>query len=132
MRSIDGPAAGSAMRALVLLAMVAMGGSGCSAQVAELGLVAPQPDSEWPLMVLRRNADARVCRTSAFFGLLGRDGSRSLVNAAVDMALRTEPDGNVLADVRVEFATFDVLIYRRQCVRVRGTVAKRVRVVHIH
>jgi hypothetical protein len=25
-----------------------------------------------------------------------------------------------------------VLIYRRQCVRVRGTVAKRVRVVHIH
>jgi hypothetical protein len=83
-------------------------------------------------MVLRRDAEGRACQRSAFFGLFGHEVSPSLVNAAVDAAIRTEPDGDVLTDVRIDFETMDVLVYRRQCVRVRGTVAKRVRVVHIH
>lgn len=105
--------------------------SACATDLASLSLAATAADREWPVMVLARNVEARSCAHRALFGLLPL-GSQATLHAALDSAIGQVQEAEVLTDARLELETTDLLLLRRQCVRVVGAVGRRVRVIHVH
>ena len=103
--------------------------AGCAKQLGNLTL-ATAGDTDWPVMRLARNVEGRVCESSGLLGLVPfRDGG--LLAAAVDQAVASVPDGELLTEASVELQTLEFLLVRRQCVRVVGNVGRRVRVIHL-
>jgi hypothetical protein len=114
-------AAGSALACLLV--------SACSRHLGTfdvLGVNGP----EWPVMTLARGIEGRSCENAWLFGLLPV-GSRASLEVAVRDAVGQVRDGQVLGEAVVELETWEGLLFRRQCVSVRGAVARRVRVVTV-
>jgi hypothetical protein len=65
-------------------------------------------------------------------GLVPLAGEQAVVVAAVEKAVATMGDGEALTEATLDLETVDLLLYRRVCARVRGTVGKRIRVLHLH
>ena len=115
--------------AVVALALVGLLVSACSRHFGTLGVMGVN-GPEWPLMTLARGIEGRSCENVWLFGLLPM-GSRASLEVAVHDAIGQVHDGQVLGEAVVELKTWDGLLFRRQCVCVRGTVARKVRVVTV-
>lgn len=118
-------------RVSVATALLLLLESGCSVPVAELSLVSTT-SADWPVMVLERGVEGRSCRSSLVLGLIPMGRQPSIVGEAIQRTLDVVPDGELLTNASVALATVDIVLFRRECAHVSGTVAKRVRVLHIH
>ncbi len=119
------------LRAVLAVWLTLHGLPACTTRLASLTIVS-DAQTEWPVMVLRPNVETRACMHTALFGLVPLSGRQPVMAAAVKAALATMHDGDVLTDVTLDMETVDLLLYRRMCVRARGTVGRRVRVLHVH
>jgi hypothetical protein len=112
------------------LASTVLGGlvSGCSASMGELSLVSSR-EAEWPVMALAAGVEGSDCVSSVLFvPLRGRVPS---VQAAAARAIASVPEGELLTDAAVTVDAVSTVVFNRQCVRVRGTVGRLVRVIHL-
>jgi hypothetical protein len=84
-------------------------------------------------MRLRPDAEAFACRRWLFGVPIGSSASRDAHPPATLVAhvLGREPDANALADAEVRWDSFDVGVYERQCITVRGAISRSIRTVTI-
>jgi hypothetical protein len=102
--------------------------SGCSASQGRLSLVAIR-DVDWPVMALAAGAEGRDCVSSILLVPLERRVPS--IERAAGEAIASVPEGEILMDATVTVEVVSTLLFNRQCVRVRGTVGRRVRVIQL-
>jgi hypothetical protein len=104
---------------------------GCTTSVATLSLASIDEAEDWPLLVLEPRVEGKACR-SALLRVIPLGNPEPPLHAAIAEAVGRTPDAQLLTKVQVDLQTIDILVYTRQCIRVRGTAARRARTVHIH
>lgn len=113
--------------ATVLLALLALVGSACTRTTAPLPLGSLIPDPETvAVMRLRPDAAATTCRRWFAGVLLDADP-----DDPVQRLLATEREANVLGEGTVQVEEFSVGPYVRQCVTIRGVLARTIRSITI-
>ena len=101
---------------------------GCGSALGPVGLVASGSGAT-AVKLLRPAAVARVCRSS-FLGIpLGTERGEMRDALARILALDGEGDVVTNAEVRVQWVTTGV--YNRQCVEVRGDLARTIRTITV-
>jgi len=103
----------------------------CTTGIATMTLASVNEAEDWPLLVLEPDVQGQACR-SALLRTIPLGDPPPALHAAIATAVGTVPDAQLLTKVQVELHTIDFLVYTRQCIRVRGTAARRARVVHVH
>jgi hypothetical protein len=116
----------------IAVVVLCLGAVGCTTHLGALH-IAGTAEAGWPVMRLTPGAQGRACAVDGLFGLVSGGGTAAgLLERAIGNAVAATPDGQVLSDVSIDLETVDTLLIRRRCVRVQGTVGRRVRSIVVH
>ena len=94
---------------------------GCGTTRGPAGYLGASPDAIGTKLLIPQ-VTARSCRTSVL-GVTVGDGTASLA-ASVAELLRRDPEANVVTNAEITWQTVVTGVYNRQCIELRGDVAR--------
>lgn len=111
------------MQTLRILALVALGGwvAACSLHMGDLTALASK-NVAVPSAPLRRQVEGLSCIHWVLFIPVG--GIVPDVEEAMDQALAQVPEGNAMVNIAMYYEPLPLLVYTRNCLRVKGDVVK--------
>jgi hypothetical protein len=108
--------------------MALLGAVGCGSAFGPVDLIARESEAT-AVKLLRPGAVARVCRSS-FLGVpLGTE--RVDMRDAVGRILALDGEGNVVTNAEVRVQRVMTGVYNRQCIEVRGDLARTIRTITV-
>jgi hypothetical protein len=100
--------------------------TGCTTSFGVVGGVLPDAD-RMATKILRPDVVGRSCAADVF-GISTTDAEPAL-QAAMAQILALDPEGDVVTHAEISASAFVTGIYNRRCIRVRGDLARSVRVI---
>jgi hypothetical protein len=108
--------------------MALLVGVGCGSALGPVDPIAPEPEAT-AVKLLRPGAVARVC-SSSFLGIpLGTE--RVDMRDALARVLALDGEGDVVTNAEVRVQRVMTGVYNRQCVEVRGDLARTIRTITV-